>query len=126
MLSSAIANILQTAVPHDTASLHTYEVIISAGLDSVHNSSVNRFIEMWNVTFGLQEITHCPSDVLFALQKLEHLVELRLPGSFPRAKPQVCFHCTTIKLRAFLRIHDRILLYRTLWILEISEATSNI
>ncbi|KAL1964593.1 hypothetical protein VTN77DRAFT_6767 [Rasamsonia byssochlamydoides] len=79
-LTLAVANVLQTAVPHDDSSLHKLEVIISAGLGSVHRSTANRFIEMWNTTFGLQDSLTYPAAVLVALRKLEPYVELQLPS----------------------------------------------
>jgi hypothetical protein len=76
----AIANVLQTAVSHDDPSLNKFEVIISAGLESSHRSTTNRFIEMWNTTFGLQDSLTYPAAVLAALQTLEPFVELQLPS----------------------------------------------
>lgn len=79
------------AVPHNTTSLQTFEAIVSAGLESVHKSTANRFIEMWNSTFGLQESVTYPSGVQAALQKLEPLVELQLPRPLPgQTESQVC------------------------------------
>jgi hypothetical protein len=82
---------LQIAVPHNTASLHAFEAVVSAGLESVHKSTANRFIEMWNATFGLQDLTNYPPGVQTALQKLEPLVKLQLPCPLPRQpESQVC------------------------------------
>lgn len=90
-MSLAIANALQIAVPHNTASLHTFETIVSAGLESVHKSTANRFIEMWNATFGLQDLSNYPPGVQTALQMLEPLVKLQLPCPLPRQpESQVC------------------------------------
>jgi hypothetical protein len=82
---------LQIAVPHNTASLHAFEAVVSAGLESVHKSTANRFIEMWNATFGLQDLTNYPPGVQTALQTLEPLVKLQLPCPLPRQpESQVC------------------------------------
>ncbi|CRG90118.1 Midasin [Talaromyces islandicus] len=82
-LSWAVANILQTAVPHDTKSLRTFEGIVSAGLESVHKSTANRFIETWNTSFGLQASVTYPPAVQLALEKLDPFVELQLPCPLP-------------------------------------------
>ncbi|OKL56528.1 hypothetical protein UA08_08259 [Talaromyces atroroseus] len=82
-LALAVANILQMAIPHNTDSLLTFEAVISAGLESVHKSTANRFIDMWNATFGLQESVSYPPGVQTALQKLIRLVELQLPSPLP-------------------------------------------
>lgn len=78
-----MTNILQTAVPHDAESLRTFEAIVSAGLESVHKSTANRFIETWNTTFGLQSSVTYPPAVQLALQKLDPFVELQLPCPLP-------------------------------------------
>ncbi|QGA20322.1 hypothetical protein EYB26_008024 [Talaromyces marneffei] len=83
-LSLAVANALQIAVPHNTTSLHAFEAVVSAGLESVHKSTANRFIEMWNSTFGLQDLTNYPPGVQTGLQKLKPLVKLQLPCPLPR------------------------------------------
>ncbi|KAH8700233.1 putative telomere length regulator protein [Talaromyces proteolyticus] len=77
--SGAIANVLQTTIQHDDESLRLYETVVSAGLQSVHKSTANRFIEMWNNTFGVQDLATYPLAVQTALQKLDPFVELRLP-----------------------------------------------
>jgi hypothetical protein len=79
------------AVPHNTDSLLTFEAVISAGLESVHKSTANRFIDMWNATFGLQESVSYPDGVQVALQKLVPFVELQLPSPLAsQAESQVC------------------------------------
>lgn len=60
--------------------LAKFGLIISAGLASQHKSITNRFIEMWNSTFGLQEVLEYPDNVLTAVRKLEPYVELQLPS----------------------------------------------
>ncbi|KAL1998984.1 hypothetical protein VTN02DRAFT_5229 [Thermoascus thermophilus] len=87
-LSLAVANILQTSTTHDTSSLRKFEVIISSGLESSHRSTANRFIEMWNNTFGLQESLEYPDSVVRALRKLEPFVELQLPCLPPQTGSQ--------------------------------------
>jgi hypothetical protein len=74
---------LQTAVPHDNESLRTFEEIVSAGLESVHKSTANRFIETWNTSFGLQASITYPPVIQMALEKLDPLVELQLPCPLP-------------------------------------------
>jgi len=88
-----VANVLQTAVSHDSKTLDIFEVIVSAGLESVHKSTANRFIEMWNASFGSQDSVTYPPAVQLALEKLDPLVELRLPCPLPKKdKPQVCVY----------------------------------
>lgn len=87
----AIANVLQMAVPPNTDSLHTFEIIVSAGLESAHKSTANRFIEMWNATFGRQESIVYPPGVQDALQRLVPFVELQLPSPLPgQGESKVC------------------------------------
>lgn len=64
-----MANVLQTAVSHDAETLCIFEVIVSAGLESVHKSTANRFIEMWNASFGSQASMTYPPAVQSALEK---------------------------------------------------------
>lgn len=78
-----MTNILQTAVPHDAESLRTFETIVSAGLESVHKSTANRFIETWNTSFGLESSVTYPPSVQLALEKLDPFVELQLPFPLP-------------------------------------------
>ncbi|EED16473.1 telomere length regulator protein (Rif1), putative [Talaromyces stipitatus ATCC 10500] len=107
-LSLAIANAMQIAVPHNTASLHAFEAVVSAGLESVHKSTANRFIEMWNVTFGLQELANYPSGVQSALQKLEPLVKLQLPLPLPRQAKSQNIHgiCQVLEMPDFVESQD--------------------
>ncbi|KAJ9269901.1 hypothetical protein DTO212C5_4075 [Paecilomyces variotii] len=78
-LSSTVPNILRTCVTHDTYALRKFSTIISSGLDSSHKSTKNRFIQLWNATFGLQESLEYPDSVLSALRKLESHIDLHLP-----------------------------------------------
>ncbi|OJJ44539.1 hypothetical protein ASPZODRAFT_144509 [Penicilliopsis zonata CBS 506.65] len=82
-LSSAILNILQTSIPHDTLSLRRFETITYSGLESSHVYIAKRFIEMWNSSFGLQEKLEYPERVLRALRKLEPYTKVKLPGLSP-------------------------------------------
>ncbi|OXV07381.1 hypothetical protein Egran_04858 [Elaphomyces granulatus] len=80
LLAIAIATLLQSAVPHDTPNLKKFEVIISAGLESSRQSTANKFIELWNCSFGFQDALEYPSTVLSALRRLKPFVELKLPS----------------------------------------------
>ncbi|KAJ5095975.1 Rap1-interacting factor 1 N-terminal [Penicillium alfredii] len=70
-LSSAILNILQTSVSHDLSSLQRFEVIMCAGLESSHISSIKRFVELWGTTFGSHSSLAYADTVVQALQKAE-------------------------------------------------------
>ncbi|KAL1883571.1 hypothetical protein Plec18167_002578 [Paecilomyces lecythidis] len=85
-LCATIPNILQACMTHDTYTLRKFSTIISAGLDSSHRSTKNRFIEFWNATFGLQESLEYPDSILSALRKLEPYINLQLPSLSPAAK----------------------------------------
>ncbi|GAD98472.1 hypothetical protein NFIA_107330 [Paecilomyces variotii No. 5] len=85
-LCSAVPNILQTCMTHDTYTLRKFSTIISSGLDSSHKSTKNRFIGLWNATFGLQKSLEYPDNVLSALRKLEPYINLQLPSLSPAVK----------------------------------------
>lgn len=89
-LSLVTVNLLCRAISHNTSTLRRFQTIISAGLTSVHKTTVTRFIEMWNSTFGLESIAYPPA-VQEALYQLKSHVRLELSGHSSRPKSQVCF-----------------------------------
>ncbi|KAF3480872.1 uncharacterized protein GIQ15_06219 [Arthroderma uncinatum] len=57
--------------------------LMTAGFESHHKSTVNKFISMWNTSFGLEESLVYPVSLEAILRKLSAYVELQLP-SFPQ------------------------------------------
>ncbi|KAK2829932.1 hypothetical protein FQN49_007114 [Arthroderma sp. PD_2] len=54
-----------------------------AGFESRHRSTVNKFISMWNVSFGVEESLRYPVLLESILRRLSPYVELKLP-TFPQ------------------------------------------
>ena len=70
--------------------LKTLSTLISCGLESRRKTVTNMSIELWNSTFGQEEILDYPLKVKNALRRLRPIVELQLP-TFPESAEDEVF-----------------------------------
>ncbi|KAM5434384.1 hypothetical protein McanCB56680_004483 [Microsporum canis] len=82
LISTTLCNIKSLCNTNSEA-LERLEYLITAGFESHHKSIVNKFISMWNASFGLEESLAYPPSLESILRKLNPYVEIQLP-SFPQ------------------------------------------
>jgi len=78
----SIADSIRKLPRHDSITLQSLAIIISAGLESRRKVIVNSSIKVWNDTFGAQDSLEYPSRVRVVMKKLRPIADISLPN-FP-------------------------------------------
>ncbi|KAK2803062.1 hypothetical protein FQN50_007143 [Emmonsiellopsis sp. PD_5] len=81
-LIRSIANLLQQSSNTHPTLLQQLSILVTSGFESRHRSTVNKFVKLWNSSFGTLLTLEYPENVERALRQLKPFVHLLLPN-FP-------------------------------------------
>ncbi|KAF3892065.1 Telomere length regulator protein [Trichophyton interdigitale] len=87
MTSVTICNITSLRTTN-SETLEQLASLMTAGFESRHKSIVNKFISMWNASFGLEKNLSYPASLEAILRRLKPFVEIQLPGFPERTEPE--------------------------------------
>ncbi|EGE07910.1 telomere length regulator protein [Trichophyton equinum CBS 127.97] len=90
MTSVTICNITSLRTTN-SETLEQLASLMTAGFESRHKSIVNKFISMWNASFGLEKNLSYPASLEAILRRLKPFVEIQLPGFPERTEPESIF-----------------------------------
>ena len=79
-------------MPHNSASLRSFQVLITSSLGSRHRFIVNDAIGLWNSTFGTADQLEYPDSLCMNLARLRSMTDIQLPTFPEKDDAVVSFH----------------------------------